>query len=141
MKRYQISAVDIPPKDITDESIVYLSRKTTHEMKLHESPFDMIKSGQKTIELRLYDEKRQKLKAGDDIIFTNTVNEEKLCATIKKLHLFANFEELYKTLPLLQCGYTVQDIDTAHPSDMQQYYSVEEQSKFGVVGIELFPPK
>jgi hypothetical protein len=41
----------------------------------------------------------------------------------------------------LQCGYTEDDIDTAHPSDMEQYYSVEEQKKYGVVGIELFPPK
>jgi len=27
MKRYQISAVDIPPKGITDESVVCLSRE------------------------------------------------------------------------------------------------------------------
>jgi ASC-1-like (ASCH) protein len=110
-------------------------------MKLHASPFEMIKSGTKNIELRLYDEKRQKIKAGDDIIFTNTDTGEKICATVKKLHLFASFEELYKTLTLLQCGYTAENIDTAHPSDMTQYYSVEEQQKYGVVGIELCRPK
>ena len=114
--------------------------KTTHEMKLHPAPFELIKRGEKTIELRLYDEKRQTIKAGDDILFTNTVSGEKLCATVKKLHRFDSFEELYKTLPLLQCGYTEEDIDTAHPSDMEQYYSGEEQQKYGVVGIELFPP-
>ena len=27
MKRYQISAVDIPPKEITDETVVLLSRE------------------------------------------------------------------------------------------------------------------
>ena len=123
------------------ESVVCLSRKTTHEMKLHASPFEMIKSGVKNIELRLFDEKRQKIKTGDDIIFTNTVNGEKMCATVKKLHRFDSFEELYKTLPLLQCGYTAEDIDTAQPSDMEQYYSAEKQKKYGVVGIELFPPK
>ena len=110
-------------------------------MKLHTSPFEMIRSGTKNIELRLFDEKRQKIKVGDEIIFTNTITGEKLCAAVKKLHLFATFEELYKALPLLQCGYTVDDIDTAQPSDMVQYYSVEEQKEYGVVGIELFPPK
>ena len=110
-------------------------------MKLHASPFEMIKSGVKNIELRLFDEKRQKIKKGDNIIFTNTVNGEKMCATVKKIHQFGSFEELYKALPLLQCGYTADDIDTAHPSDMEQYYSVEEQKKYGVVGIELFQPK
>ena len=110
-------------------------------MKLHTSPFEMIKSGVKNIELRLFDEKRQKIKTGDDIIFTNTFNGEKICATVKTLHRFDSFEELYKTLPLLQCGYTAEDVDTAHPSDMERYYPAEEQKNYVVVGIELFPPK
>ena len=114
---------------------------TTHHMNLHPAPFAKIKSGEKNIELRLFDEKRQKITAGDDIIFTNTASGEKLRASVKKLHLFGSFEELYKTLPLLQCGYTAEDIATAHPSDMERYYSAEEQKKYGVVGIELSPPK
>ena len=118
-----------------------LVMKPTHEMKLHPSPFEKIKSGAKNIELRLYDEKRQNIHTGDDILFTNTATGEKLRATVKKLHLFDSFEELYKNLPLLQCGYTTQELATAHPSDMAQYYSVEEQQKYGVVGIELFPLK
>ena len=36
-----------------------------HEMKLHESPFKKIKSGKKTVELRLYDDKRRKINIGD----------------------------------------------------------------------------
>ena len=128
--------------DVNDqlESAVRLSGAITHKMKLHAEPFEKIKSGVKNIELRLFDEKRQKIKAGDNIIFTNTVNGEKMRATVKMLHRFDSFEELYKALPLLQCGYTKENIDIAHPSDMEQYYSVEEQQKYGVVGIELFPP-
>lgn len=110
---------------------------TCHNMKLHAGPFEKIKSGVKTIELRLYDEKRQQIKEGDAIIFTNTATGEKLTATVQKLHRFASFEELYKALPLLQCGYTAEDIDSASPADMAQYYSAEEQEKYGVVGIEL----
>ena len=110
---------------------------TCHNMKLHTVPFEKIKSGSKTIELRLYDEKRQMINPGDTIVFTNTATGEQLRAKVKKLHRFASFEELYQTLPLLQCGYTAEDIDSASPADMEAYYSKEEQQKYGVVGIEL----
>lgn len=112
-----------------------------HEMKLHPAPFEKIKRGEKIFELRLYDEKRQKIKAGEQIVFTNTATGETLHTRVVKLHRFDSFEELYKTLPLLQCGYTAEDIVTAQPSDMEQYYSAEEQKKYGVVGIELFLPR
>ena len=108
-----------------------------HNLNLHSRPFEMIRSGRKTIELRLYDEKRQKIKVGDRITFTNTETGEKLTKTVKALRRFDSFETLYKTLPLLQCGYTEADVDNAHPSDMAQYYPPEEQAQFGVVGIEL----
>ena len=42
----------------------------TFEMKLHEAPFELIKNRIKTIELRLYDEKRQMISVGDFIVFT-----------------------------------------------------------------------
>jgi len=111
-----------------------------HDMKLHPGPFGMIQSGEKTIELRLYDEKRQKIRVGDTIRFTNTATGEILTKTVRKLHRFDSFEALYGALPLLQCGYTPEDIHTAHPSDMEQYYSAEEQKQYGVVGIELADP-
>ena len=31
--------------------------------------------------------------------------------------------------------------EMAMRSDMEQYYSAEKQKRYGVVGIELFPPK
>ncbi len=110
-------------------------------MMLNPIPFEMIKRGQKTIELRLNDEKRQKLKVGDEITFSNTANGETLRRTVLKLHHFNSFDELYRSLPLLKCGYTELDIHTAQSLDMEKYYSTEEQAKYGVVGIELYRPK
>ena len=107
-------------------------------MKLRPAPFEMIKSGQKTIELRLYDEKRQKIKAGDEILFTNTVTGETLETSVVKLHRFDSFEDLYKSLPLLQCGYTSENVGKATPADMEQYYSSEAQKKYGVIGIGIY---
>ena len=131
-------AADLFPRCAHVESVVCLTRQDTlHHMNLHAAPFDMIKCGEKTIELRLYDEKRQQIKAGDTIIFTNTTTGETLDAAVKKLHRFDSFEELYRSLPLLKCGYTTEDVHEAHPSDMEQYYPAEVQKKYGVVGIEL----
>ena len=41
-----------------------------HDMKLLEQPFKRISAGIKTLELRLYDEKRKALKLGDTIRFS-----------------------------------------------------------------------
>lgn len=39
-----------------------------YQMRLRREPFEKIRSGEKTIELRLFDEKRQKLKVDDEIV-------------------------------------------------------------------------
>ena len=106
-------------------------------MNLAHAPYLMIASGKKTIELRLFDEKRQQIDVGDVIIFTDTHTGERMKAKVLALHRFDSFEELYKSLPLLKCGYTEDDIDTASADDMNEYYSLEKQKKYGVVGIEI----
>ena len=109
----------------------------THSMQLQPSPFEMIRAGTKTIELRLFDDKRRKIQIGDTIIFTDTESGEKLKVKVLEQFVFASFEELYNALPLLECGYTKNNIDTASPDDMEAYYTKEMQQKYGVVGIKI----
>ena len=109
----------------------------THKMNLSPEPFAMIRSGQKTIELRLNDEKRQKINVGDSIEFTQTETGECLIVQVIAIHRFDSFAELYQKLPLLKCGYTKADIATAKPEDMNLYYTPEQQEKYGVLGIEI----
>ncbi len=106
-----------------------------HNMKLWRQPFENIKSGRKTIELRLRDEKRSKIKVGDRIRFDLVDGAESLTAEVVALYSFASFEELYKALPLEKCGY--EDATKARWQDMEEYYSKEEQEKYGVLGIEI----
>ena len=106
-------------------------------MKLAPSPYSMIASGKKTIELRLLDEKRSKIREGDIIVFTQSVSGESVTARALALHKFSCFEELYASLPLLKCGYTEENLALASYTDMTAYYSLEEQRKYGVVGIEI----
>lgn len=108
-----------------------------HHMRLKDDPFNKIKAGTKTFELRLYDEKRKQVKVRDEIEFENLSTGEKLLVRVVSLHVFSSFEELYATLPLIKCGYTNQSVGTAHYSDMEAYYSQSEQEQYGVVGIEV----
>ncbi len=108
------------------------------EMNLSPEPFEMIKLGLKTIELRLYDDRRKPIKINDMIEFTNTSdNSQKMLCRVINLYTFKNFEELYQKLPLLKCGYTQSTVDRAKPSDMNKYYTEEQIAKFGVLGIEI----
>ena len=89
--------------------------------------FFVVRDGRKTIELRLYDEKRKLISVGDTIKFINTEDSnDTLSAT-----------ELYMHLPLLKCGYNDENINVASPDDMKIYYSKEKQNKYGVIGIEV----
>ena len=108
-----------------------------HQMKLDSGPFKMVKNGTKTVELHLFDEKRRMIKVGDVIVFTNTVNGEEVAVSVKALHRFSTFQELYASLPLTKCGYTEENLSYADPSDMNGYYTDDEQKKYGVIGIEI----
>ena len=106
-----------------------------YEMNLNNEPFNRIKDGTKTIELRLYDEKRQLLKEQDLIEFTNRETLEKILTRIEKLYRFSSFDELYKNFDKISLGYDNDEV--ANPSDMEKYYSKEEQEKYGVLGIKI----
>ena len=94
-------------------------------MRLKEEPFRLIQSGKKKIECRLHDEKRQQLQVGDVIEFQLSGNDaEKFEKTIAGLRKFASFEALFEIYPEERC-------------DMSQYYSVEDENKYGVLAIEL----
>lgn len=107
-----------------------------HYMNLVPSAFAKIEAGTKTIELRLNDEKRQKISIGDEIVFTNTVfHEKQLEAKVIDLHHFSSFAELYQKLPLTKCGYA--EGEAAHSDDMLAYYPRERELHYGALGIEI----
>lgn len=89
-----------------------------HKMNLASEPFEQMASGNKTIALRLYDEKRKKIKVGELIEFTNLSNHKQLLAKVRVLHIYNSFAELYNNLSLIKCGYTKENIQYAKSEDM-----------------------
>lgn len=70
-----------------------------HKMKLNERPFERIKIGTKTIEIRLFDEKRQQIKVGDQIEFSKLPDlQEKLLVDVVELYREDTFENLFRKL-------------------------------------------
>ena len=112
----------------------------THAMHLDREPFESIRRGEKTFELRLYDEKRRRIRPGDMIEFTNGETGEKLIKRVLSVRVFPSFDELYEQLPLEKCGYAGEALKLASPRDMEEYYSPELIRKYGAAAIELGEP-
>ena len=103
-----------------------------HKMKLNESPFERIKNGTKTIEFRLYDEKRQQIKVGDKIEFSKLPDlQEKLIVDVIELYREDTFEKLFKKI------YLDKEEIKRKTKSMYQYYSPEKEKEYGVLGIKI----
>lgn len=103
-----------------------------HKMKLNESPFERIKNGTKTIEFRLYDEKRQQIKVGDKIEFSKLPDlQEKLEVDVMELYKEESFEKLFRKL------YPNDKEIKQKAQNMYRIYSPENEQKYGVLGIKV----
>ena len=108
---------------------------TTHQLKLATEPFNAIISGNKTIESRLYDTKRQKIQIGDRIIFTNRDNSEQtVTAEVVGLLRYATFRDLFShNNPRKFGGDNVEWLE----NQISEFYSIEDQKIYGAIGIEF----
>lgn len=104
-------------------------------MGLQDKWFEAIRTGTKCVELRLYDEKRQKIQIGDTIEFTNS-NGDILRKKVHGLLRYDNFANLLKDVPVNKVSW-VGMRRKEMLEIMEQFYSPEAQAKFGVIGIRL----
>lgn len=103
-----------------------------HKMKLNESPFEMIKNGTKTIEFRLYDEKRQGVKIRDKIEFSKLPDlQEKLLVDVLELYQEDTFERLFRKL-----SFNEEEV-IRKTRAMHEIYSPEKEQQYGVLGIKI----
>ena len=108
-----------------------------HNMRILSKYFDCINNGTKKIEIRLNDEKRQKIKIGDEITFKDLDNEERqLTVKVTNLHYEDTFDDLLSKFDVSIFG----DKDSTKEELIEilnKIYPKEEQDKYGVVGIEI----
>lgn len=108
-----------------------------HILKLQPKYFDFIDYGTKRIELRLYDEKRQKINVGDTILFQKEPELEKtLRVKVVGLLRYNSFEELFNDFDismLADLSMTKKELLTV----LEEFYTPEKQKIYGVVGIRI----
>lgn len=101
-------------------------------MKLKNSPFERIKNGTKTIEFRLYDEKRRKIQIGDKIEFLKLPElQEQIVVEVLDIYKDVTFEKLFKKI------FTNEKEREEKTQSMKQYYTHEQEKEYGVVGIKI----
>ncbi|WP_346892001.1 ASCH domain-containing protein [Clostridium sp. UBA3887] len=108
-----------------------------YKMKLRTNEFDNIKNGSKKIEVRLYDEKRRKIKSNDYIIFyKQPLLEEKVCVRVDEIIRFNTFKEVYTHFPKKKFGYS----NLSNSDILDNIYSIytkQQEIMFGVIVIQF----
>lgn len=117
------------------EKVIECNGIKIHSMNLQDRPFKLIADGTKTIEMRLYDEKRRLINKGDIIEFNNDKVDFIISTQVLDLHVFSDFDELYNHFDKVSLGYD--ENSSFDSSDMEKYYNKSKIKKYGVVGIEL----
>lgn len=99
--------------------------------------YDKIKSGEKVIELRLNDQKRQMMKIGDIIRFgLEPERSEYVEAKIVGLIKYRDFESFLNDIPFNLLGFN----NISKEEILELYYGVyskRDEKRFGVVGIRI----
>ena len=104
-----------------------------HKMRLVNFAFEAIKNGTKDIEVRLNDEKRQLIEVGDKIEFTNLDSGEVIIADVINLYHFDTFSDLFDSFERSKLGLK----DTDNADIMYEFYTEDEEKKYGALGIEI----
>lgn len=111
--------------------------KMIHEMKLRPEYYNFILNGTKRIEIRLNDEKRQKIQLGDKIKFLKEPDlTESFDAKVVGLLRYQSFEEMfndYDISTLADQSMTKEELISV----LEQFYTKEKQNKYGVLGIRI----
>ena len=109
----------------------------SHEMRLDGSYYRMIAEGEKTVELRLLDEKRRLIRPGDTLTFINRDNDSRLCTRVEKMYIAAGFDELLFDPDMLKNSGLSHLGALGAEELMERFYPADEQRRLGVVGIEV----
>ena len=104
-------------------------------MSVRHKYFELIKSGQKDIELRAYDEKRRKVKIGDKFLLFDAENKDQsIICEVLNMHVAPDFESLFKKIDIKRSGFK----DMAELMDtITKFISAEELVREQVVGMEI----
>jgi ASC-1-like (ASCH) protein len=108
-----------------------------YQLKVHEEPFERMQKGERVLEIRLFDEKRQRLKLGDWIEFADANDMKKtIRAEIIGLIRYKTFGDIVDDMPAALLGYEESEKGYLK-SSMYEIFTKEEEAANGVLGIRI----
>ena len=108
-----------------------------HYMSLYERPFNDILNGNKTLEIRLNDEKRRKVSVGDYIIFSKLPSvDETLKVEVIGLYPYSSFRELYEAFPFAEFGCEGRTMEDLLEGTYKLWVK-EREKKYGALGLRI----
>ena len=109
----------------------------THELKLQPEYYNYILNGTKRIEIRLFDEKRRKIKIGDTIKFLKEPElEESFEVKVVGLLRYKTFEDLFKDFDISVLADKSMNKEELLKV-LETFYPKEKQEQYEVVGIRI----
>jgi ASC-1-like (ASCH) protein len=83
----------------------------------------------------LYDDKRRTIELGDDIAFTRNDDPAQIVTKrVVALYRYPSFKDLMTDFPAVLFGWTKAEEAI---EEINAFYSADDQTKYGVVGIRL----
>lgn len=108
-----------------------------HELKLQPRYYEYILNGSKDIEIRLYDEKRQKINIGDTIIFKKEPElNESFKVKVVGLLRYENFDSLFNDFIIDRLADRSMS-KSELLEELEKFYTKEKQKEYGVLGIRI----
>lgn len=142
-KRGEVDVSRIVPKETLTETFV---------MHLSDDMFEEVSAGRKTVEIRLFDDKRKLIDIGDYIEFRKASDENaRVKRRVADLDIFENFEELFEVEEYLgdrkwakklrytpgQVGSPANATAEEMAAAMYKYYDKAQVEKYGVMAFIL----
>ena len=103
-------------------------------MTLQKDFFDLVKSGKKQYEIRLYDNKRQQVSLNDTIVFTLKDKTESISCLVQETLFAPKFKTLLNFLPIEKVGFS--SVEQA----LHKYYEIyttEQEKVYGAIAFKL----
>lgn len=116
---------------VTEEAVM-----NKFEYRINEDVYDWIKKGTKRIEIRLYNEKAQKINIGDTITFTTLETKKTIEVKVTALLRYANILDLCKDFSMnLIANEAITEIEIKQL--LEDIFGKEEVEKHDILGIKF----
>ena len=107
-----------------------------HEMTLDDEYFEAVKEGSKKVEMRLFDEKRQRIVPLDRIRFRKRSDGEEIEVMVTGVHRYPDFEALAMDHPPTELGFPLLSREEI-AEKMEGIYSKEQIVLYGALALSI----